>query len=362
MSFEDYQREFVLGPLGMAGSSWRADELVRQKLALGYMRVADTKGGFFFRSAPLFELGTVPAANLYSSVSDMTRFCKMLLAGGTIGQQPLLQPPTLALMSTPQMTPSQSGFGLGFYVHRFGRYRTLQHTGAVYGFSTSVVVVSELQIAVVVLANDDIVMGPVDRISGAALNLMRQAKTGEPAPPVPATLNTSTEELERFTGDFESSVHWAKITLRDGALVLNIAGQPFTLRQIGPQTFEADGRFAYRDPVEFRVSADGVINGFTALGQSFARANPDPPAIPDAWQAYLGSYGPDFIPLVISVHHGHLYALTENMVDYRLTPINGSVFQMPEGLYADEELVFERDSHGGVHAAILANMRLARRP
>ena len=362
MSFEDYQSEFVLGPLGMTGSSWRADEQVRQKLAVGYMRVADAKGGFFFRPAPLFELGTIPAANLYSSVSDMTRFCKMLLAGGNATQQPLLQPATWASMSTPQLTTNPSGFGLGFFVGRFGRYRTLQHTGAVYGFSTSMVAIPELQIAVVVFANDDIVMGPVDRISETALNLMRQAKTGEPVPSVPATVASNTEDLSRFAGDFESSVHWAKITLQDGALKLDLAGQPFTLRQISPQSFEADGRFAYRDPVEFRVSADGVVNGFTALGQSFARANPDPPTISDAWQAYLGSYGPDFIPLVISVHHGHLYAMTENMIDYRLTPINGSVFQMPEGLYADEELIFERDSNGAVHTAVLANMRLPRRP
>ena len=153
----------------------------------------------------------------------MTRFCEMLLAGGNATQQPLLQPATWASMSTPQLTTNPSGFGLGFFVGRFGRYRTLQHTGAVYGFSTSVVAIPELQIAVVVFANDDIVMGPVDRISETALNLMRQAKTGEPVPSVPATLNTSTEELARFTGDFESPVHWAKITLQDGALRLRIS-------------------------------------------------------------------------------------------------------------------------------------------
>ena len=50
MSFEDYQREFVLGPLGMTGSSWRADEQVRQKLAVGYMRVADAQKGLLLPS------------------------------------------------------------------------------------------------------------------------------------------------------------------------------------------------------------------------------------------------------------------------------------------------------------------------
>jgi hypothetical protein len=50
--------------------------------------------------------------------------------------------------------------------------------------------------------------------------------------------------------------------------------------------------------------------------------------------------------------------MTENMVDYRLTPINRQVFAMPSGLYADEYLVFQLDSDGRVHAAELANMLL----
>jgi hypothetical protein len=48
------------------------------------------------------------------------------------------------------------------------------------------------------------------------------------------------------------------------------------------------------------------------------------------------------------------------MVDYRLTPVNQQVFAMPEGLYADEHLVFQIDATGTVPAACLANMMLLR--
>ena len=77
--------------------------------------------------------------------------------------------------------------------------------------------------------------------------------------------------------------------------------------------------------------------------------------------SYVGSYGPDFIPLVISIRHGHLYAMTENLADYRLTPVNGNVFAMPAGLYADEHLVFLTGPDGKVWGANLANMTLPRR-
>ena len=118
----------------------------------------------------------------------------------------------------------------------------------------------------------------------------------------------------------------------------------------------------HRGTLEFQQDEDMRIVGFRALGQDFTKVVAQPPAIPAPWRQYLGSYGPEFIPLVISVHHGHLYAMTENMVDYRLTPVNATVFAMPEGLYADEYLVFELDAAGQVHAATLANMTLRRQP
>ena len=63
---------------------------------------------------------------------------------------------------------------------------------------------------------------------------------------------------------------------------------------------------------------------------------------------------------MISVKHGHLYAMTENMFDYRLTPLNRTSFHLPTGMYLGEQLVFNRGADGRVYAATLANMVLKR--
>ena len=75
----------------------------------------------------------------------------------------------------------------------------------------------------------------------------------------------------------------------------------------------------------------------------------------------MGSYGPPYIPLVIAIRHGHLYATLENEYDYRLTPENRVSFALPPGMYADERIVFQLDPSGKVAGAILANMYLPRR-
>ena len=119
----------------------------------------------------------------------------------------------------------------------------------------------------------------------------------------------------------------------------------------------------HQSPFEFQQDANGRVTGFTALGKQFDRIDPDRRrTIPSAWNAYLGSYGPEFIPLVLSSRHGRLYAMTENMVDYRLTPVNQLVFRMPKGLYADEYLVIQLGPDDRAQSVNLANMTLPRRP
>jgi hypothetical protein len=63
----------------------------------------------------------------------------------------------------------------------------------------------------------------------------------------------------------------------------------------------------------------------------------------------------------VSEPHGHLYAKTENMVDYRLTPMNRNVCALPPGMYADEQVGFLTDAHGRPHCVNFANMLLRRR-
>lgn len=361
MPFPAYQRTRVLDPLGMKSSSFLRDDRVRPQLSTSYMLVADEKGGFNRVESPVFKLGTLPAGNLYTSVEDLARFLSCLFADGEVDGKSILKPETLAEMFTPQLTDKETGFGLGFSVGEFRDRKLISHTGAVYGFSSSFAGIPELKIGVIVLANEDIAMGPVRRIANTALGWMADVRQGRELQPEDVYQDVPEEVAKTLAGDYESESYWAELRYDEGRLLADISGQELIVRQGGEGELVLDGRWKYNSPVEVQRDEKGTVTGFTSGGQAYRRVNPRMvKKIPGAWQRFLGSYGPEFIPLVISVKHGHLYAMTENMVDYQLTPLNRTVFKMPPGMYENEELVFQLSPVGRVHTAVLAGMELRR--
>jgi CubicO group peptidase (beta-lactamase class C family) len=359
--FEDYQREHVLGPLGMTNSAWTFRRLPRGRLVVSYLRVADGRGGYRRQRTPVFDLGTIPAGNLFTSVDDLARFLAMLAAEGATRDGRILRADTLAQMFTPQLTTEPGSFGLGFVVGKFRDHRAVSHNGAVYGHSASLVYLPEVKLGVIVLGNEDLANARIQRLANLALSLLLQAKRGEPLPPPPTPIEVSPEALQAFAGDYESQSYWASLKVSRGRLTADISGQPTKLTPVGPLRLLADSRINEAVPMLFERDTVGRITGFTLGLQKFARVPSNPPTIPREWRNYLGSYGPSFIPLVVRERHGHLYATTENMVDYRLTPLNRQVFAMPLGLYADEQLVFLGDPRRKPASVNLANMILRRR-
>ena len=359
--FELYQRTHLLGPLGMTNSAWTRRGVPKGRLIPSYLRVADGRGGFRRERTPVFDLGTIPAGNLFTTVDDLARFLAMLAADGAGRAGRVLQEDTLAQMFTPQLTAEPGSFGLGFMVGKFRDHKTVSHNGAVYGHSASLVYLPEIKIGVVVLGNEDIANARIQRLANLALSLMLQAKRHETPPPAPEPVDLPPEALEALAGDYESQSYWASLKVSRGRLVADISGQPTRLTPVEPLRFLADSRLNDAAPVVFERDAAGRITGFSMGPQKFTRVAPNPPDIPREWRHYLGSYGPRFIPVVVSARHGHLYAMTENMADYRLTPVDRQVFAMPPGLYADERLVFLGDPRRRPPSVNLANMILRRR-
>ncbi len=347
--FADYAREHLLRPRRMSSSSFLLDRNLKARLAKGYLPVADGRGGFREIETPQFELGTLPAGNLYTTAEDLALFLRMLFTPGRI-----VQAESLAQMFTPQLTKDTNGFGIGFMVgHSRGR-KIVSHTGAVYGFTSSLVAMPVEQLGVVVLCNDDLAVGPVQKINEAAWDLLLEAKRGEKRESPKLDVELSPAQLQALAGEYESESFWATIEQGKTMLFATVSGQKMTLRPKGGTQFEAFGRLVHEGMVTFQ--ADG---SFKALGQTFRRVTKKP-GVPAGWKALIGSYGPDFIPLIVSERNGNLYAMTENMYDYRLTPITETVFKMPPGLYTDEYLVFHRSPRGKVETAVLANMPLRR--
>jgi len=358
--YDFYARERLLKPLGMQDSSFVLTPAVQRKLSNSYMRIANADGTFRHEASPLFELGTIPAGNLYASAEDLARFMSCLFAEGKTAEGgQILRAATLNEMCTPQLTTATNGFGLGFSIGRFGNFKTVSHSGAVYGFSSSFIALPGPKVGVIVLANEDIAMGPVGKLAEAGLELLLQAKLGRTPTAKPEPVKLDPAALAALAGEYESESYWAKLEVDGDKLRANIASQELVFTPLSPTKFRADGRFSHNGPVEFSRNASGQVS-FTALGQRFSPAPSDPPLIPPAWQKFLGSYGPKFIPAIVSVRHGHLYVMTENMVDYRLRPVNRTTFAFPPGLYTDEHLVFNMDTTGKARSVVLANMELKR--
>ena len=362
VDFARYQQEHILLPMGMASSSFVRDGIPRPRLAKSSMQVADGRGGFAEREAPVFDLGTIPAGNLFTTAEDLARFVSMLAAGGTAHGKQIVSKATLGQMWTPQLIHDETGFGLGFMVGKVNNHKAISHNGAVYGFSASLILLPEPRIGAVFLCNEDLVNGNVGRLANLALALMLEAKLGEPATPPPAPITLSAAALAPFAGEYESASTWAEFGVKDGRLMGKIGGHAVHLIPIEPARFLADGRVADRSPVSFERDTAGIAISFvTSAGQKFSRVASAADAEPcPLWKSYIGSYGPCFIPFVVSLRHGHLYAMTENFCDYRLTPVNRNVFAFPAGLYADEYLVFLTDVDGKVRGVNLANMTLPR--
>lgn len=363
LPYAEHQQKHVLGPLGMKHSAWVMNDSLRPQLAKGRMRVARGDGTYTFEAAPEFELGTLPAGNLYTTAADLAKFAVFVM-GEKSGENAagILKRESLEQMFVPQLTKEPTGFGLGFSVNKFRDHKTVQHMGAVYGFTTSIIVLPEARLGVVVLSNCDIAMAPVRRLAEAGLDVLLETVRKEFTPEGPRRFDVPAESLAEFAGEFESQSHWARLSVDGGRLVGDYSGQPISLSPTAELKFQADGRIFYRAAVEFERGGDGKIAGFSVAGQKFVRVDPaHVPQAPEAWQALVGSYGPRFIPLVVSVKHGHLYATVENEYDYRLMPVNRATFNISPGMYSDEQVVFQSDASGKVLSAIFANMTLGRR-
>lgn len=373
MPYDQLQRERILAPIGMTSSSFLTAGVPPERRAAGHMRIADGKGGFHEGEAPVFDLGTIPAGNLWTTAGDLARFVSMLAAGGSVGGKQIVTRKSLDEMWTPQLTAADTGFGLAFRVGRFRKHKSVGHMGAVYGHTSSVVLLPDAKIGIVLLSNEDIAVGPLNKLTNLALSLMVEAKLGEQPPLPPRLRDASPNELAPLAGDYESPSHWARIDVVGGKLVGNIGGQPIELTPLAtPESsepektpaaaFVANGRLLDSATIKFDRDAAGQGIAFRAIEQKFTRVDPRaaPPVAP-LWSEFTGSYGSDFIPLVISVRHGHLYALIENEYDYRLIPMSRNVFRCPSGMYDEEQIVFHPGTDGRIHGVSIANMYLKRR-
>lgn len=159
--WEDLSAERLYEPLGMASTSSRFDDyLAAEDRAIPHVR--DDEGAWVaeFQRDPDAQS---PAGGVSSTAEDMARWVRLQINGGTVDGEELVDADALLATHTPQITstpprsptarPGFYGLGWGVGYDEAGRTR-LNHSGAfALGAATTVGIVLNEQLGVVVLTN-----------------------------------------------------------------------------------------------------------------------------------------------------------------------------------------------------------------
>jgi CubicO group peptidase (beta-lactamase class C family) len=285
-SWEDLSEERLYRPLGMTSTSSRQEDfLARKNRARGHIR----ENGKWIPRFQRNPDAQSPAGGVSSSVNDLTKWLRLVLADGRWEGKPLIAQEALDESHHPHMltgfnhlTGMPSFYGLGWNVgyDTEGRLR-LSHSGAfAMGAATAVYLVPAEQLGIVVLTNaaplgvaEAIGMTFLDlalygspkaewsKIFRGAFARMEEADNARiadystpPASPAPASSPSSYEGV--YSNDFFGDI---TVTEKNGRLILSMGPKP---REFALQHWNRD-IFTYESESETFVGTSGV---FFAMG------------------------------------------------------------------------------------------------
>jgi CubicO group peptidase (beta-lactamase class C family) len=137
MTFDAFLQKRLFGPLGMTSTTFYPTDAQWAQVATGYAKNKDTgkleavppRGDFGKRGRPPLGNG-----GLYSCAKDYTRFCRMLLNGGTLDGKRILSPEAVKTLSSVHTGDLPCGF---FQRAEFGNH------GKNYGWGIGTCVLKE---------------------------------------------------------------------------------------------------------------------------------------------------------------------------------------------------------------------------
>lgn len=365
--FAKYLKSAVLVPLGMEHSSFEPEPAFIRNLAKAQMWTYD--GRVF--DVPTFQLGMAPAGSMYSTVTDLGRFVMAMLARGQGERGRVLKPETLDQMWQPQLPNSGgSGFGLGFRIADLDHHRMIGHGGAIYGFATSLEMLPDDKVGVIVVATKDVANGVTERIAKETLRLILDRRQGKPLTAPPATTPVPVDLARKLAGRYSSQPTQNQrapgedddavdlVYLNGKLTMLPVSGgSQLELRELGSDLV-VDSILGYGTVV---TPLENAIRLKDKVLQRVQVAKPVP--APEKWKGLIGEYGWDHDTLYVFEKNGRLSVLIEWIEYESLAEISENVFEFPQrGLYEGEKAVFTRDAKGEATQVRISGVVFKRRP
>ncbi|HEU4903553.1 MAG TPA: serine hydrolase, partial [Flavisolibacter sp.] len=250
-----------------------------------------------------------PAGAIYSSVADLGKWVQMLLANGKAGDKVIVPASAIEQTRTPQSILGNGGhpfnkahfalYGLGWFLEEYSGRKIVAHTGGVNGFVTSVALVPEENLGIVVLTNTDAnnfyealryeimdaYLGlPYRNYSGLQLQRFQefqksQADWLQKKKDTVATNPKATVPLTALAGRYQHPVYgWMEIAIKDGMAVASFQhhkGRYATVEPLGGNRYLAQFNEAlYGNKVWPFTINNGKVKAVTVTVADFVEFTP----------------------------------------------------------------------------------------
>jgi len=303
--FSSHVQQTILNPLGMNSSYFSSSIDTTPPASKAYLNGDEEK-------EPM--LRDIPAGGLNASVRDMSRFIRMVLAGGTLDGQRLIREETLHEMLRPQnrTIPLDGNFpiGLGWMLSGLGSINianagtVAHHGGSTIYHRAQLIVLPDVKLGVVVLSNSGSAGKAVNDIATEALKLAVEIKTGRKQPePVQVVTGDflSDQNLNAYSGSYNTIGGVAALTPRSGYLQAKLAGSSFRLVPRQDKQLQFQYRLLGLIPIDLgELSRIGIRREIVA-GHELLRATDGvhemliaekvtPAPLSPAWRNRLGRY------------------------------------------------------------------------
>ncbi|MFC1731374.1 serine hydrolase domain-containing protein [candidate division KSB1 bacterium] len=168
-TFDDYEKEYILNPLGMKKSTFLKPEHLPEDWAAAHIMRQTTEA---WDGYPYNRIHG-PSSTLHSNVVEMCNWAIANMNSGELNGTRILNADSYDLLWKPLFTinsETNRSIGLSWFLAEYEGFKTVGHSGGDIGFNTNFVMIPEKSIAIVVLSNR--MPAPVGDITNAALDIL----------------------------------------------------------------------------------------------------------------------------------------------------------------------------------------------
>ena len=356
-AFADQLQQAILTPLKMNSAFFAAGTESVKPAAKAYQNGEE-------KQEPL--LRDVPAGGLNASVLDMSRFIRMVLAGGKYEGQQIIREETLREMLRQQnrnvALDGNFPVGLGWMLGGLGNINianagtVAHHGGATLYHRAQLIVLPDVKLGIVVLANSGSAGKAVNDIATEALQLAVEIKTGRKQPEYAKVVTgdyLSSQELQAYAGNYTTIGGTASLTPKSGYLQAELAGSSFRLVPREDRQLQLQYRLLGFIPIDLgELSRIGIkrklVDGHEILmatdgeHEMLVAEKVTPVPVSAAWRSRLGRYQivniGDDVTMVDNIELREENGLLQ--IDYRLIEFGGARVSNVLRPVSDSEAVF----------------------